>query len=166
MIDDDKKTEMKKFTVLRDNKEKVGAWYWEECGYCGGTLKTSLKTGDYTMLGYEDIVCVERKRTVAEFATNLSEKRFVRELERMQVFAVPYIICEFSISDVLDFPHNVDLPEKIKKKIKMNGRYILKRIHQIIDEHNVYFMFCDDKQGAWEFVNALFKRIANAKNPK
>lgn len=155
---------MSKFIVLRDTKEKVGAWYWEESEYCEGTMKTSLKTGDYTLKGYEHILCIERKKTVAEFATNLSEKRFDNELERMQVFPVPYIICEFSISDVLDFPHGADLPMSIKKKIKIRGRYIIKRIHEIIAQHHIYFMFCDDKKGAWEFTNSLFKQVYNGKS--
>lgn len=151
---------MEKFTVIRDNKEKVGAWYWDESARCNGTIIKHLDTGDYTLLGYENEVCVERKKTVAEFATNINEDRFERELDRMNNFALPYIVCEFSLTQVLDFPGD-DLPPKVREKIKVTSKFIIKRVHEIMHKHNIHIVFCDNKYGAWRFVDSLFKRVVD-----
>jgi hypothetical protein len=151
---------MKNFTVIRDNKEKVGAWYWEQGGRCDGTIIKHLDTADYTLLGYEGIVAVERKKTVIEFANNITEDRFERELVRMQSISLPYIVCEFSLTQVLDFPGH-DLPPKVREKVQITSKFIIKRIHEIINEHNIHFMFCDNKYGAWKFVDSLFKRVVD-----
>src|SRR5215210_7578524 len=73
------------YTVLRDTREQQG-WIFEQGKLCNGTISKALKTGDYTLVGFESILCVERKKNVAEFAKNIIEKRFENELTRMEAF--------------------------------------------------------------------------------
>lgn len=157
---------MSKFTVIRDTKEKVGAWYWDESDHCTGTVLKSLKTGDYTMEGYENIITVERKKSVSEFAMNITEDRFTRELQRLDTFPLPYIVCEFTLSEVLDFPKGANLPTKVKQNMKVTGQFILKRIHEIVIDHHINFMFCENRYNSWVFVNSLFKRVFNGEKTR
>ena len=94
-----------KYTVIKDTREQDG-WFFSPYDRCSGMEVSTMKTGDYTIKGYEDLVCVERKGSVTEIATNLGKKKktFQAEMERMKAFDFRFILLEFSASDVLDYP--------------------------------------------------------------
>ena len=75
---------MKNYTVIKDTREQDG-WIFAPYDRCEGMEVDTLHTGDYTLKGFEDIVCVERKASVSEIATNLGKKKkaFYNEMERM-----------------------------------------------------------------------------------
>lgn len=68
------KKSIPKYTVIQDTREQKG-WYFSEYDKCNGMEQGSLKTGDYTLKGFEDMVCIERKFSVEEIATNLGKKK-------------------------------------------------------------------------------------------
>lgn len=146
--------------IIRDKQEKVGYWDFSHYPDCEGQVVEQLKTADYTIKGYENIVVVERKRTVAEIAVNLGSAydRFRREFERMTAFKYACVLCEFTLSDTLSFPANV--PHKLKKvKMKMNGKFILKRINELENEFGIDFIFCGSKTRAEEIAMDLFRKV-------
>lgn len=77
------------------------------------SVRGTLKTGDYSLAGETDKVCIERK-SVGDYVNTLVNdffrkddeppKRFERELERMRYFDLCAIIVEGSWSDLRD--HN------------------------------------------------------------
>jgi len=97
-----------KYTVIKDTREQDG-WFFSSYDRCSGMEVSTMKTGDYTIKGYEDLVCVERKGSVTEIATNLGKKKktFQAEMERMKAFDFRFILLEFSASDVIDYPLNL-----------------------------------------------------------
>ena len=60
-----------------------------------------LKSGDYSLLGFEDKVSIERK-TLADFVGSISHgrDRFEREVERLQSFESKVILVEGSAADI------------------------------------------------------------------
>ena len=120
----------------------------------------TLSTGDYTLKGFEDIVCIERKGCVEEFANNLGRdlKRFKNELERMQSFAHRYIICEFPISHLIKYPYHSN-NKKLQNIVMINGKYLLKTIIEIQMDYNVDIVFCDDRNHAEKVIVSIFKRV-------
>ena len=74
-----------KYTVIRDTREQEG-YYFSEYDLCLGMIDQKLDTGDYSIVGLEDKICVERKGCVEELAINLGQKKhtFLREIERMK----------------------------------------------------------------------------------
>ena len=68
------------YLVIKDTREKQG-WDFPQSHSCVGTSIEKLDTGDYTIDGHRDTLCVERKGSVSEFAGNLvqEKERFVRE---------------------------------------------------------------------------------------
>ena len=56
------------------------------------TIRKGLKTGDYTVEGFEDRLCIERKQSVSEIASNITQKRFTKELERMAEFPHSFLV--------------------------------------------------------------------------
>ena len=56
---------MSKYRVIKDTREKDG-WTFTEYDKCEGMDMDALHTGDYTLKGFEDVVCIERKASVSE----------------------------------------------------------------------------------------------------
>ena len=66
------------------------------------TQRVTLQTGDYSIIGYEDKICVERKSLEDLYQTlGKGRERFIRELERMQDFERSLIVIEASYSQIL-----------------------------------------------------------------
>ena len=143
--------------IIRDTREKVG--FYNFTSYNVNIVVRKLDTGDYSLEGYEKDFTIERKKTVAELCQNVTQKRFTNELKRLSLMKWPFIILEFTVEDVLDFPRNADLPAKIKNKIKVTGPYILRRIGEIMRDYRIPLLFCSNKYYAEEMTYSLMKRI-------
>ena len=61
----------------------------------------TLHTGDYSILGYEERIGVERKHSLDEIASNIGKgrERFERELERAKDFDRFYLLIEGNPAD-------------------------------------------------------------------
>lgn len=95
------------FTVIRDTREHEEGEGWmfdpshpnARAPLCLGTEIATLRTGDYSMKGYEDIFRIERKAHFSELWVNYGERaRFEREMERMTEFKYRYIIVESDLN--------------------------------------------------------------------
>jgi ERCC4-type nuclease len=74
-----------RFENMRDGRRKVFVF----------TRRKGLQTGDYSIEGYENKICVERKSLQDAYQTFIHEReRFVRELERMKTFDICKVIIE------------------------------------------------------------------------
>jgi hypothetical protein len=121
-----------------------------------------LKTGDYVARGLEKHLVIERKASTGEIATNLGKKRkaFDAEIERMSKFRWKYIICEFSIDDLMNFPENSGIPEKQLKYVRMNGKFMWRKLCEYQENFGVQVVFCDDKISAQERVLMIFDEVS------
>lgn len=114
----------KKFKVLKDNQEKPG-WDFSDSKFCEDVEILHLHTGDYTVEGHEETFIIERKKSTGEVAANINQPRFERELERLELFKRPFIICEFTWDDVYNFPLNSGIPKEKWKDLKVTSKYLL-----------------------------------------
>ena len=145
-----------KYTVIRDTREQNG-WFFSESSNCNGTISGTLKTGDYTLKDYENILCVERKATINEFSQNITQKRFEKELERMQEFEYSFILLEFDMFDLYTFPKSANLPSRIKAQIKITPQFILKKLIEYELKYKTKIIFCG--QYGKEISSSIFKRV-------
>lgn len=91
-----------KYRVVRDTREHEGCgWLFEtdtedhRSPRCLGTVTDTLRTGDYSVQGYEDLVSVERKNDFSELWTNYqNRKRFEAEMERLAGFKYRLVVIE------------------------------------------------------------------------
>lgn len=148
------------YKVIADTREQNG-WTFPQYQDCEGSYVGTLKTGDYSIEGLENFVCIERKASVEEISINIGsdKKRFYKELERMKDFKHKYIVCEFSIDDVLQFPNNSRIPKERIKDIKISGKYILKTMLEIEMEYGIHVMYCGTKNNAFITAASILKRI-------
>lgn len=171
-----------KYKVIKDTREQDG-WFFSSYDKCSGMEVGTLHTGDYTLEGFEDIICIERKASVSEISTNLGKKKkaFYNEIERMRDFQFRYILLEFSASDLIDYPNSllkteedketyrrykdgeIALPNfkrfQVVRQTKITGRYLLKALMEISLHYDVNVMFCDNKHNAFMICNSIFKRL-------
>jgi ERCC4-type nuclease len=152
------------FTIIKDTREKQG--YTFEAArtkyhVCKGMVVRKLDTGDYSVEGLEDKVCVERKASVVELANNVgvSRRRFDAEIERMKEFPHRFLILEFSLTDLMDFPEGSDVPEKEIKNLRITNKYMLRYLMELQINHGVNVIFCDSKKNAKWTVLSILKRI-------
>ena len=152
------------YKVIKDTREQDGYTFESFTGRytsCKGMVVKKLDTGDYSLEGLEDRLCIERKGRVSELAINLGKDkaRFMREIERMQEFEFPFLVLEFSLDDVIKFPEGADIPEGNMSKVKITGKYLLKMLVEIQMNYNIPVYFCDNKRNAKTLINSIFKRV-------
>lgn len=152
--------EAPKFLVIKDTREQDG-YHFSNFNTCAGMVETKLDTGDYSIQGLEDKICIERKGCVEELAMNLGSKKhtFLSEIERMEQFPHKYLVLEFSLEDLLKFPDETRIPIKNKSIVKITGRYMLKCLIEFELYNNVHVLFCGNKHTAFLAVSSIFKRI-------
>lgn len=148
------------FTVIKDTREQDG-YHFSEFNTCAGMIDQKLDTGDYSILGLEDKICIERKGCVEELAINLGQKKyqFLAEIERMEPFPHKFLLLEFSAEDLIKFPKESRIPIKNKASVKITGRYMLKCLVEFQLYNNLQVLFCGDKHNAFLVLSSIFKRI-------
>lgn len=148
----------KKYMVLRDTKEKEGyGWEWRPSKYCEGTQSIAMETGDYTLRGLENYFVIERKGGIAEWAMNIHQERFFRELERLQEFKFSWILLEFNMKDIFNYPVGSGIPRHKWKKLRFRGPYILKVTTEMMVKYNTKFILCGNS--GKEVASNIFKRM-------
>lgn len=150
---------MDKYTVIQDTREKErpGKWHFSVSDYCNGTIEQTMKTGDYTLLGFENDFILERKGKLSEFATNINEARFTRELERLEEFKYPFLLLEFSMGDVMQWPLNSGIPKDKIHLIRTTKHFILLKMNEILVKYKTKIILAG-KDGQM-VAASLFKRI-------
>jgi len=153
---------MQKLTPIRDTREHENeGYYWTESEWCEGYVSKKLDTGDYSLEGFEDILCIERKRSTGEIAKNVIEKRFDKELIRMSKFKYAFIVCEFNFEDVLNFPINSGIPQNRWDWLKITPNFLMSKLTGYQLKYGVHILYCGSKKSGWEMVNSIFKKVAN-----
>ncbi|KKN98860.1 hypothetical protein LCGC14_0141010 [marine sediment metagenome] len=90
------------YKAIRDTREQKG-WTFDahvpdrRPPRCEGMVVETLQTGDYSLVGYTDILAIERKADFSELWGNYSaakRKAFEAEMDRMSQIKHSYIIIE------------------------------------------------------------------------
>ena len=145
------------YVVVRDTREQEGeGWWWPASKYCAGTVRDTLPTGDYTLRGYEEMLIIERKGSISEWAKNINEARVERELERMESIRFPFILLEFNMVDIINYPIGSGIPKFKWGKLRFKGPYFLKRTIEFMTKYRTKIVFCGGS--GKEIASSIFKR--------
>lgn len=142
------------FIVVVDTKEKQ-PWSFSSPSILGVEYR-HLKTGDYSVVDLEDVLCIERKKNASELAQNIHQTRFHAELERMQSIKYRYLLLESSIQKVIDYPRLEDLPQSVLSKIRVSGAYLLRCLNRIQVKYGINIIYCGNAyNAAWVATNLM-----------
>lgn len=145
-----------RYEVIRDTREQNG-WFFAESNECFGTAEEKLDSGDYSIRGLENVFSIERKGSTGEFAQNITQKRFDRELDRLEQYAHPFLILEFTANDIETFPANSGIPLYLRKKIKISPNYIWSRVLEFDVKYKTKVIFAGS-QGK-KIAEILFRKM-------
>ena len=102
--------------------------------------KGTLRTGDYSINGFEAMIAVERKSGSDLVNTLLTNKdRFERELERASSMAVFSVVVECSMAGLL---------LTMQPRTSVPFRTLLARAAALFSKHKVPVFFCDNRMMA------------------
>ena len=146
-----------KYRVIKDTREQLG-WDFAPSSRCLGTSLGTLKTGDYTLEGFEDSFVIERKRNMGEFSANLTQKRWLKELDRLDEFAHAYLFLEFTWDDILEFPRGSGIPPFKWKYLKVRADFLAKTFLELQLAHPTLRVHFVGGRGK-DVATSLFKRI-------
>lgn len=98
------------YTVVIDDREKqpyvfANHLQRDRRAYQISTTRGRLATGDYSILGHEANLAIERKSLADLFGTlGQGRARFVRELERLQEIEMSLVVVEAEFGTILSHP--------------------------------------------------------------
>ena len=150
---------MKSSVYILDTRENPAyRWTFEEYlkdGECTEIKK--VDTGDYTIAGLEDVISIDRKKSLDEVIGDLfkDKARFTRELDRAKGIESFYIICEFGYTDVL----------RGSRYSKITPAYLLSVITEIEYKYpNVRFHFAGSAKNAEYVAYRILSSFIRIKN--
>ncbi len=149
------------FDIIIDTREKQ-PWLFE----AHKTISRKLDTGDYSICGLEDQLCIERKKSVAELANNLTDQRFKNELERMSKYKFSFLILEFDYRHIDSFPEGSGIPKRLKKKVRVKGPFIISCLSQIRIKYNIHIIPCSNAIYAEYVAYDIMKRVYQLSNDR
>lgn len=147
-------TKNNNFTIIIDTREQH-PWQFSE----HTTANKKLDTGDYSIEGMENILCIERKNGIAEIANNMTEDRFVDVIERMKTYKHAYILIECDYDQLMNYPIGSDVPKRVWKNIKISPGFILKFLTELSVHHNIHIIFCGCPAWAEKTALSIMKRV-------
>lgn|SRR5574337_131406 len=129
---------MNKPTILIDSREKQ-PYNFSKDHITSEIIK--LDTGDYTIKGYENEICIERKKNGLELLNNITgkgkAKAFRSELQRMKNIKHVFVVVEQSLEDFLN-PQKYFWTRKLKNKAPA---ILLGYITSLMLRNNIHFIF-------------------------
>ena len=145
--------------IIIDTREKE-PWDFQFWG-CKH-VNRKLDYGDYSIDGLEEIVALERKKSLAELSINLGKKRkqFFTELEQLCKIPHPYLICEFPRENIDTFPVNSGIPKYMWPSLRMNRGFIMASFSKIESMGiNIIFSFSKEEANriGYEILRDVYK---------
>lgn len=142
------------FTIIIDTREQQ-PWSFEHFT----TAHKKLDTGDYSIEGLEHLLAIERKKSVSEFANNITESRFRDVIDRMSKMKYSFLLLEFDLSDVLSYPIGSTVPKKMWDKIKISPAFIIKNLLDLELFHNIQVIYCGGSSDAEAMASHILKKV-------
>lgn len=144
-------------TIITDTREQDSLCFDEFRGV--EVIRQGLKTGDYSLRGYESQLCFERK-SVADLVGTLigGHERFLREMERMKDFQVKYILVEQSAGAVYRYCSKLGWEYKFDTIIQSLLAYAY--------HYQVRIRFCKNRKDMAEYIVKKAKEFLKEKEEK
>lgn len=146
----------KEMNIIIDTREKKP---WTFAKGSAETTFRKLDTGDYAIDGLEDVLCIERKQSASEIANNITDSRFERELKRMSEFKYKYLILEFDLRHIDDFPEGSGIPKHLKNKVRVKGPFIIKRLTELSLKYDIHVLYCSNVAYAEHIAYSIMKEV-------
>ena len=145
---------MTKLTIIEDTRESLPLDFSGLRGI--EAVRQGLKTGDYSIVGYEDKICFERKSVPDLVGTLIGgHERFLREMDRMKGYEVKYILVEHTAGTVYRYC------EKMGWELKFDT--IIQSLLAYAYHYHVRVRFCKDREDMAKYIVAKSREYLKGK---
>ena len=142
------------FTIIVDTREQQP---WSFDHYIKANRK--LDAGDYSIEGLENILAIERKKSVNEIANNIVESRFKDAIIRLSQHKYAFLLLEFDIEDILNYPIGSNLPKRLWDKVKISPAFLMKHVIDWQLVYNIKVIFCGSSSDAERTAEYILNKI-------
>ena len=113
-------------------------------------VRKALPAGDYSLVGLEERVAVERK-SLTDFVSTVirGRKRFHHELEKLSAYDSACVVVECNFRDLVDGRYRNDA----------HPHALIGTVASIVVDFGVPVYFCSDRQAACRFVEEYLTRF-------
>ena len=143
----------KSFTVLVDDREKK-AW---DLPY--KIERKRLKTGDYTIKGFEKVIAIEKKSGLIELLNDLANgyrPTFERFLKRLSKYPVKVIVVEDTLSELSISRALLHIRKKSRGKARLTSRTIYYWVSEIAVKYGIPIVFVG-KRAKMDLLPEVFR---------
>jgi len=143
----------KSFTIIMDDREKK-AW---DLPY--KIERKRLKTGDYTIRGFEKVIAIEKKSGLVELLNDLANgyrPTFERFLKRLSKYPVKVIIVEDTLSELSINRALMYIRKKSRGKARLTSRTIYYWCSDIVLKYNIPIIFVG-KRAKFDLISEVFR---------
>lgn len=151
------------FEAIADTREQRPLEF--DSPYISNVVTKKLDTGDYSIVGLEDVLCIERKGSLVEFYRNATQKRFDDELERMRAYKYKFLVLEFSLTEVDGIPFTLGLKKEQRDQCRVSSKYIMKRITDIQVDYGVNIIFAETRELVTTIITNIMRRVYELQTP-
>ena len=139
-----------KFTIIIDSREQRPYMFKNIKPEPPETIVKGLATGDYSIDGLENKICVERKSIADLFSSvGSGRKRFEREMARMSEFDYAALIIESSLSSIFTNPPS---------RSKMNPKAVFRTLISWSIKYDVHIWPMWDRESAEKVTYLILKK--------
>jgi ERCC4-type nuclease len=137
--------------IIQDTREQT-PFDFKNCDLTGVEIVTgTLKTGDYSLQGYEDKITIERKSLSDAYGTfGQGRERFERELERMAEYTYAAIVIENDWQSILRCPPS---------RSRLNPKTIFRSAIAWEQRYGVHFWTCINRAFAEKVTFVMLERF-------
>jgi ERCC4-type nuclease len=130
------------FTIVIDSREQRGYQY-------EGAVTKALRSGDYSIIGLEDKIAIERKSKQDAFSSlGAGRKRFENEVKRLSEYDYSAIVIESSLTDFLQPPPFT----------RMSPKAALNSLVSWSVKYKVFIFFASDRRLARALVYRILEK--------
>lgn len=138
--------------VVVDTREQAPYTFDGFRNWISGVEFRGLKTADYSVVGYEDVIAVERK-SLADMVSSLMDgrARFLREMERLAEFRYKCICIEASRAQLKS-------PYRFAAAVKAHPNGIVGSLDAIAARYGIVIHYGDNRELTEEFVASYLSK--------
>lgn len=135
--------------IIADTREGLP---YSFSGYAAIVERGTLESGDYSILGFEDRISIERK-TIDDLIGCLmgdNRERFERELGRLRAYDFAAVVCECTLDDLRRGRYRSD----------MNPKSAIQSVIAFMARYRLPFVFATDRAGGEMVTFSLLQKYA------
>jgi len=141
---------LNEFAIIVDTREQK-PFTFHKISPRPKTIRKTLKTGDYSLNGHENRICIERKSLSDLYGSfGKGRKRFEKECQRMLLFDYAAIVCEADWNTILRCPPS---------RSKLLPKSLFSSIVAWSQRYNIHFIPSPNRIFAERITHRLIERF-------